>query len=1355
MTVPGPAADPRRLMAEALARLEAARARLDAIEGDERAPVAVVGMGCRFPGGASTPEAFWRLLRDGRDASGDIPAGRWDAGAWHDPDAATPGRSPVRRGSFVEGFEDFDAAFFGIGPAEAEALDPQQRWLLECAWEALEDAAIDPSSLRGTGAGVFAGISSPDWVSWGALNLPREEVTGYWGTGAAHSAAAGRLAYFLGLQGPCVAVDTACSSALAALHLAVRSLRKRECRVALVAGVNLVLSPVLHLVFAKARMLAADGRCKTFDASADGYGRGEGCGVVVLERLDDALRRGDAVRATILGSAMNQDGPSAGLTVPNGPAQEAVIRRALAEAGVEPGDVGCVEAHGTGTSLGDPLEMNALAAVFGPGRDPARPLLVGSVKTNVGHLEAAAGMAGLFKAVLQIENREVAPHLHLREPSPHIPWDAIPIAVPAAPMPHPSSARGRIAGLSSFGFTGTNVHVVLGEAPAQAAELPSAPDGGAPAVIALSAKSAAALRRQVGNLGTHLAANPGVPVACVAATLALGRAVFRHRFAVLARTTAELRARLASWLAGDPGTETFAGEARLRALDPVAWVLGPPDDGAPSAGIAADPGFPEAASAGEAFPSAAALQVAAVRAILRAGLAPARVLADPAALGAAGLAAGAADEREALRLAGESSRDAASVVPAALAARAGESLVLATGAEAAARAASFPVRAAVVIDSVDSLVETLRAALGEDRVLVLAAAGSAALPELLARAFVLGLAVDRMRFVPGPAVRTVRLPPYPFERRRFPVPRGRGGGGSAIPCAETVWECAPPPESSTPPASWRIEGDHPEAAALADALATQGVPVATSPSVDAGRILVTGVPAADPAAPGAWSDGFRAAFGAPFRALAELARDPRAGGIVFVTHEAEAAGGEDPARDPDVAGAALRGLCRALAWERPDLRIRRIDHDGRSAEALAREILAGDADEVALRFGRRLVPRIRRAALPGTAGPRPIVRPDATYLVTGGRGALGREIAGWLAREGARHLVLAGRAPAPDVLRDGSVAGGLTPGADVRVRACDVADAAAVAALVESIGREGPPLRGVIHAAGILHDAAFENLDAARVDAVLAAKVLGVWNLHAATLGLDLDWFVGISSAAAHLGAPGQCAYAAANAGLESLLRFRRARALPALAVAFGPFDAGMGARSPEAAARFRRSGIRPLALRSGVEALGVLLRSGAAGALVLDADWGAFGASLPDGAPVPVRFHGILPDAPRDSAPAGSLAAALRDAAPGAAAALVASFLREAAAAVLRVDPGAIEEDPPLVAQGLDSLGALELRRRIARALDAGAAPADLTAAASLREIAAAILAASDSAAAPRTRRLPAEAPPATEAAAPPRSHA
>jgi acyl transferase domain-containing protein/acyl carrier protein len=424
--------------------------------------IAIIGIGCRFPG-AKDARAFWDLLRNGVDAIREVPAERFNLRDFFDPDPSAPGKMVTRWGGFIDQVDQFDAQFFGISPREAARMDPQQRLLLEVTWEALEDAGQVRERLAGTPTGVFIGISNNDY---GRIQLNDfRRIDAYAGTGNALSIAANRISYIFDFRGPSIALDTACSSSLVAVHQACGSLRSGESTLALAGGVNLILSPAITINFSKAGAMAPDGRCKAFDARANGYVRSEGAGIVVLKPLSKALTDGDTIYAVIRGSAVNQDGRSNGLMAPNPRAQEAVLREAYRRAEVSPGEVQYVEAHGTGTLLGDPIEAKALGAVLALDRPPENPCLVGSVKTNLGHLEAAAGIAGLIKVALALQHQEIPPSLHFNEPNPHIPFDQLPLRVTTALGPWPKREKIALAGVSSFGFGGTNAHVVVQEGP--------------------------------------------------------------------------------------------------------------------------------------------------------------------------------------------------------------------------------------------------------------------------------------------------------------------------------------------------------------------------------------------------------------------------------------------------------------------------------------------------------------------------------------------------------------------------------------------------------------------------------------------------------------------------------------------------------------------------------------------------------------------------------------------------------------------------------------------------------------------------------------------------------------------------
>jgi len=528
-------------------------------------PIAIISMACRLPGKINNPDEYWSLLRNGVDAITETPKNRWQIKFYNDST-----RFP-KQGGFLDNVDQFDANFFKITPREASLVDPQQRLLLEVSWEALEYAGLNPESLKGSDTGVFVGIFSNDYRH---LQIKQnQEPDFYSSTGNSFSTASGRLSYFFDFYGPAISVDTASSSSLVAFHIACQSLQNHECNLALALGVNLILSSESTIAFSKAGMLSPDGRCKSFDVSANGYARGEGCGVVVLKRLADALANDDNILAVVRGTAINQDGASDGLTIPNQQAQEAIIRKALSVAGIEPTEVSYIEAHGSGTSVGDPIEGQALQAVYNEGECKKRTnhLIVGSVKTNIGHLEAAAGIAGLMKVVLSLQHAYIPPHLNFKALPPQLAnWQVV-IPTNGLAWEKPDNAPRR-AGVSSFGFSGTNAHVIVEEAPARPAKVDAKVERPAHILI-LSAKNETALRELAQRYVVYLTTNPNTPLADICFTAHSGRAHFEHRLAVVAESSKDLHEQLSAFVAGQPAVQLISGPVKSQKRPKMAFLF--------------------------------------------------------------------------------------------------------------------------------------------------------------------------------------------------------------------------------------------------------------------------------------------------------------------------------------------------------------------------------------------------------------------------------------------------------------------------------------------------------------------------------------------------------------------------------------------------------------------------------------------------------------------------------------------------------------------------------------------------------------------------------------------------------------
>jgi acyl transferase domain-containing protein/NAD(P)-dependent dehydrogenase (short-subunit alcohol dehydrogenase family)/aryl carrier-like protein len=1265
--------------------------------GSAAEPVAILGAGLRLPGGLHTLPAWWDALVAGRDLVGPVPPDRWDPVRWGTPPA----------GAFLEDPYRFDAAFFGISPREAADMDPAQRLLLEVAWEALEQAGRAPDALGGSRTGVWVGIGLSDWSRRHFGGVDPERVGPHAGTGSFLSVAAGRIAYALGLQGPALAVDTACSSSLVALHLAVQSLRRGEVDLALAGGASLLLHPMPSVYFGRLGALSADGRCRTFDAAASGYGRGEGVGLLALARLSDALGSGMPLLGVIRGTAVNQDGRTSGLTAPSGAAQQAVVRAALADAGADPAEVAYVEAHGTGTPLGDPVEVDALRAVFLP---RAAPLHLGSAKTNLGHLETAAGVAGVLKAALVLRHGVIPPHLHLRTPNPRLNLAGVVIDTVAAPLP-----PGALVGVSSFGLSGTNAHVVLAPPP------PPAPPADPPGIVVVpvSGRTASAARATAARWADALPDD----LAGVAGAAAR-RAALPHRAAVVAATREDLAA----------GLRAVSPSAAPRRAPVVAFLCSGQGSQLAGMGLAlarADRGFAAALRS-----VAAAVDAATGQRPLLEVLADGDALADTRwtqpALFALHVALAAwwrergvvpdllvghsIGELSAATLAGVFSVDDGARLAVArgrclgaLPAGGGMWAVLAPEAEVRARLGDAPLDVAAVNHPGETVLAGRRVDWD---------AAAARLSGLEVRPLAVSHAFHSRWVEPALA---------PFEA----AARGIEARPPQVPVVSAV-DGRPLGARAVDPGFWR---DHVRApvrfadalAAAADEGATVFVELSARPVLGGlvervlptavrvstlrppldearaaaealGAAWVAGLPVALSTAPGVTDlppgvfEGERHFLPDPTPLPAGLplwrpVPSPRAGPPPAAPHAvveddpveallafAKAVG--SPAAEPlptpttpgpsapgwgggvtapdTLAGHAVHGAFLSLAAERPDL---------------ARGFVRTDR------------PDEETVLAPATAGAGALDLAGGSTLVTGVTGGLGPALLRWLAARGARSLVVVSRTGRVPPLPEGVVARGVA--LDL---AADPAGLGEVAAAI-------PDLVAVVHAAGATDDAPFGSHDAARLRAVLAPKVDAAAAVDRATRGRGLRLFLALSSAAAWVGTPGQAPYAAANRALEFLVRARAAAGERAHAVALPPVaGVGLADAPPAQVARWTREGTPPAAVGDVIAALDRAVAGPDPVVLAAGFDWVKVRAARPFALAPPAAVApsaAVAPPTPRAPGPA--------EESPGSAPADLRATVAEAVRSVLGHPPGAaLDPSTGLFDLGMDSVTAIDLRRRL-----------------------------------------------------------
>jgi acyl transferase domain-containing protein len=1262
-------------------------------------PIALVGIGCRFPGNSFGADTFWQFLRSGGDGVRAVPERRFRLGGLPCHVSESEART-IGHAALVDAVDEFDPEHFSISPREAEHMDPQQRMLLMVAWEAIEDAGIAPTSIAGSNTGVFVGVSNVDYHRMIFRDMGR--VNHHSGTGTALSVTAARLSYTFDLKGPSIAIDTACSSSLVAIHLACQALRSAECDLALAGGVSLILNADVSICHARARMLAADGKCKTFDGDADGFVRGEGCGVVVLKRLADARRDGDRVIATVLGSAVNHDGLSNGLTAPNGPAQQAVIRRALHCAGVDPSAVSYVEAHGTGTSLGDPIEVKALAAAYARDSPGAPPMWTGSVKTNIGHLEAAAGVAGFIKTALAVQRDEIPPHLHFAKLNPYIHLADTSLAIPSEVVPWSAALRGtarRTAGVSAFSFGGTNCHVIVAEAAADPVEGPVAAERPWHALY-LSARSGEALQEMARRHGDALSASVHLADFCHSCNLS--KSSLAHRAVVVGRDRAALRQGIACVAGSEESEHVFRGCGVASSVTRTLglWFL-PVDPAATAADelCATSPTFRDAfrgmqerfaaRARGSAPDATTFFTLCAIGHVLQSwGLRPSRMGGDGVGALCAAHLTGAIDEArafDALEAGRELSEcEAQPQSPAAM----GTTLVL-----------------PVDVSSRDPWKAVVAAA---------------------ARAECGGFRVDWRAFDAPYRRKRVSTPRYPFRCRPFwfesrerapedgAVSQGAPAARYTIRWTEMAQDV--PAAGASPSAVWVVQGGAANGSggmrdAIVEELGRRGEFLAplefvlAPPRSNDRHPCVNLVWIAAGTSASSTEDTVRSVVSecAAFLEAAQTARS------LAETHTVRlwcaTRGGQAVAGEPcDPGASALWGLARSMRLELAaswggavDVELGQNPATFReSAQRIVslvrgRETARDGDDQFVLRGGRTLVPRLVAVeASSAPPGKEPIVRADRTYVITGGFGGIGRHLIRWLAAHGARHIAVFGRRPAHEAAPS------------VRYFQGSLGDRAFVRESFASITRQMPPVARVYHAAGVVGPSKpCASVTAADLEAAFEAKVAGAMHLREAiaSFGAPVEHFVSFSSIASAWGSARQACYAAANGFLDGFAPGGAAFVRP---IHWGPWDGtGMAAES-SARRTLERRGIRAMSPEACIEAMERALEERSAGALVCASiDWSTFVPTMRT-AGAGAIFEAIAGSNPASPSDRGDtvFVADLRARAAVERERLVEDFVADAVATILKLESPTVDRTAGFADLGMDSLMAIELQQRLETAL-------------------------------------------------------
>jgi acyl transferase domain-containing protein len=1494
--------DPSTQLKRALQALKDMRARLERVENSRRDPIAVIGMACRFPGGADSPEAYWEMMLNRVDGISTVPDDRWDIETLFDADPDAPGKVSTRWGGFLPDVDQFDASFFGISPREAAGMDPQQRLLLEVAWEAFEDAGLTTEELSGSRTGVFVGAHSHSNDYYLLQALDPDEMDIYTGTGTSHSVFSGRLSYFLDLHGPNLSLDTACSSSLVAVHLAIQSLRSGESDLALAGGVNVMLTPHFTIVASRMHMMAADGRCKTFDSRADGFVRGEGCGAVVLKRLSDALKDGDPILAVIRGSAMNQDGRTNGLTAPNGLFQQQVIRQALDNAGVKPAQVSFVETHGTGTSLGDPIEVEALDAVYGQTQAGDLPCILGAVKSNLGHLEGAAGIAGLIKTVLALQHGNIPANLHFQQLNPHIQLSGSRLQIDSQEHIWNTGSEHRFAGLSSFGWSGTNVHIILEEFHKED-EAQSQPDAAvlrdSPSILPVSGRSPEALHA-LSAAYQQFFSTSDFSLADICYSAATQRSHHEYRLAVVGHTHEEMAASLEAYTRDELLPQLFTGHVEENRKPGVVFVF--PGQGGQWLGMGrqlleTDPVFrttiEDCATAFRPYvdwdlleqltasedtsrfdeidviqPVLFAIQVALTASLKAFGVTPDAVVGHSLGEVAAAYVAGALSLSDAARVICTRSRlmrrvsrqgsmavvgltieqtdeylkdfrDRLSVAvsnsqnstvlsgdPDAMEEVLGKLRALnifcrpvkvdvaahspqmeplrpelvsalskiqpqattlplystVTGTPVAGRSldAAYwgrnlrqPVLFSSAVNRLSKDGYGIFIECGPHPILLPAieqqdqAQSTASLPRVtipamrrnedepkvlqaaLANLYTVGYSMDWQKVFPGGG-QVVPLPRYPWQRKRYWVQVKKATVDAMANWFYQVdWKIQELAVSTVPAkvGTWLVFCDSQDSDGLSQlfadrlsALGGRAVRVYSGAEYEQ-RSLDSFV--INPALPDHFNrlvadvcnnqynlQGVAYFWGLASASSSDLtseslsqAQSSHLGGALhlvqalvgvkwqvtgtpslwIITQNSQPVSGNRPT---GLAQATLWGFGRVLAFEHPELWGGLVDIDTVQVDQLVNDLLGPVDQQIAYRQGQRFTAQLVHQPLePGTAE-NLTIRPDASYLVTGGLGGVGLKVAEWLATRGARHLVLMGRSRGTEAARL-AVKALENAGVQVLLVQGDASLPGDVQRIVNEINVAMPPLRGIIHSAGIIEDSLLVNQNWQAFERVMASKVAGAWNLHLGTLTQPLDWFVLFSSVTSLLGVPGQGNYAAANAFLDSLAFERRITGLPALVVNWGAWsEVGLAAQQ-DRPAWLDRLGIESFSPKRGIQACERVFARNTGQTAVVSMNWSKFIQHRPGGSSCDffariTRSESQYVESQTESTEQPVFIHELLAAHPSARASLMNDMVQRTVASVLRFESvEALDPDQGFFQLGMDSLMALEVKNRMQKNLD------------------------------------------------------